>query len=132
MAENFGSQPWFHSNLSMSQAEYLLRENGMKDGLFLIRDDRDGELVLSIAFKVLCSSLLLFCIETFDAIGVISDHPHRVKLRIFQLKKMRGMYFPLVARLYLALAPWRVSSRACKENLAKILSQARTWCVSLL
>ena len=43
---------WFHGHLPQAQAEALLLQHGMSNGLFLVRENRDKELILSMACNV--------------------------------------------------------------------------------
>ena len=43
---------WFHGGMETWRAEALLKQYGMEDGLFIVRENGKGELILSMAFNV--------------------------------------------------------------------------------
>ena len=43
---------WYYGPFSSTNAEALLRSWGMRDGMFLVRRNREAQLILSMAFQV--------------------------------------------------------------------------------
>ena len=43
---------WFHGALPEHKADALLAQHGMSNGLFLVRENRDKQLTLSMAHSV--------------------------------------------------------------------------------
>ena len=52
MASTSGHLDFFFESLSAVTAEALLRHHGMADGLFLVRESREGKLFLNMAYEV--------------------------------------------------------------------------------